>query len=181
MIKIRKPVTRYNMDLYHLNMDNWKRYQSNLDIEYQIIDKSNIKSAIALRDGSREREFKKNINKNAIGILAVYKGEAVGHGWVKFDKSFDYFFRIGKGLGFLASFFVKESYRGNGIYPGLINELIEITYKDKKIKNFYIGIEKKNTASKKGMQKLNFNYIKRYIIYRFFKMTIPKRKLECNK
>ena len=127
-----------------------------------------------LRDNTRLREFRKIIRQKSIGIAAYKDGVIVGYGWIKFHRCFDNFFHINGDKGYLASFFVAPEYRGNNIYPCIIQKLIEEGNKLYNTKYFMIGIQKQNKASINGALKVGFSYLKHFSILRAFKITVPK-------
>lgn len=165
------------MSIYELFFDDMIQVKSNLNLTYKTISEENILEVAKLRNNSRLREFKKNIKQKSIGIAAYKDDSIVGYGWIKWEGCYDNFFHITGDKGYLASFFVAPEYRGNGIYPCIIQELIKKTNKLYGAEYFLIGIQKENKASINGALKVGFSYLKHVNFLRAFKVTIPKKSI----
>lgn len=171
---MRKPITRYDMNLYGLNMDDMIRVRPDLNLTYEFVTEKNLIDVARLRNNMRLREFRRILKQNSLGLVAYVDSEIAGYGWIKLEGCYDAFFRIGGDKGYLASFFVRPKYRGKNIYPNIIQELILKSNESYGTEYFLIGIQKENLASIRGASKVGFSYLRDYKIYRAFKMTIPK-------
>ena len=61
------------------------------------------------------------------------------------------------------------------MYPEIISELIK---RENNTNHFYIGVERGNVSSEKGLTKVGFKFIKEYGFIRGFKHTFNKKMLE---
>ena len=73
----------------------------------------------------------------------------------------------------MGSFFVDNQYRGNSIYPAIINQLIAMSNYDE----YYIAAYDNNNSSLHGMAKVGFLLERRDSFVRFAKMTFFKKAL----
>ena len=108
------------------------------------------------------------------GYYAYVDGKPVGYGWIKYAGSDDFFYKIEERCVYLCRFFVHESVRGHKVYPEIISNLIQ---KEKNIEHFYIGVERGNISSEKGLVKTGFKLVKEYGFIRGFKHTFNKKTL----
>lgn len=92
----------------------------------------------------------------------------------KIKKSKDEFFNIDGENCLLASFFVKEEFRGKNIYPNLIRKIITDVYELKRIYKYCIAIFEYNKSSLRGVDKLGFKINCRNNFKRFCKVTLNK-------
>ena len=165
------------MNLYELFFEDMIKTKSKLNLSYKYITEENILEVAKLRNNSRLREFKKIIKQKSIGIAAYKDDIIVGYGWVKWKDCYDKFFHISGDKGYLASFFVAPEYRGNGIYPCIIQKLIKEANRLYGTEYFLIGIQKQNKASINGALKVGFSYLKDLKLFRAFKITVPKHTI----
>ena len=120
------------------------------------------------------RETKSRFRRGDTGLCAMAGSEIVGYGWIKHRGSFDHFYRIGKNVAYLSSFFVREDYRGKGIYPALITHLIQNA---DNCDVFFISAYTRNKSSLRGLRKVGFQQIRTFRFWRAFKMTLNKRTI----
>jgi len=165
------------MKIYELNIHEMYSVKSKININFEFITEENVNEVAQLRNNTRLREFKKILKQDSIGIAAYYNDKIIGYGWVKWENCFDNFFFIKEGRALLASFYVDSKYRGLGIYPSIIKELIVEANKYHGTTYFLIGIQNKNIPSIKGAKKVGFQFLKDYKLFRAFKVTIPKYKI----
>lgn len=128
-----------------------------------------------LRGEMYEGQFLYQLSLGDFGYYAYLDDKPVGYGWAKHPRSDDYFYKIGEKCIYLCRFFVHESVRGHGIYPCIITALIE---KENNFDKFYIGVERGNISSEKGLTKVGFKFIKEYGFIRGFKHTFNKKILK---
>jgi len=127
-----------------------------------------------LRGEIYESQFLYQLSLGDFGYYAYIDGKPVGYGWAKHPGSDDYFYKIGEKCVYLCRFFVCESVRGQGIYPCIISALVQ---NEKEFNKFYIGVERGNISSEKGLLKTGFKFVKEYGFVRGFKHTFNKKTL----
>lgn len=174
---MRKPVTFYHMNIYELNISELLSVKAKVKLKFKFITEKNVAEVAKLRNNSRLHEFKKILKQDSIGIAVYDDNQVIGYGWVKWQKCFDNFFFIRKNRALLASFYVDSRYRGLGIYPCIIRELIIESNKKRGTTYYLIGIQNNNISSIRGAKKVGFQFLKDYKLFRAFKVTIPKYKL----
>lgn len=130
-----------------------------------------------LRGKEYVEQFKRQLALGDKGYYAWIDNKPIGYGWIKHPGSDDYFFIIGEGCVYLCRFFVQTNYRGNRVYPSMINRLIA-TISDHDRQTYYIAVERGNEASERGLRKTGFSFVKEYTFIRGFKKTLNKRKLD---
>ena len=167
----------WHEELFVIDKANKKEVVSDVDIYYEPITLENIKWVENLRGKEYICEFEKQLSYGDFGYYAMVNGNPVAYGWVKHEKSKDYFFRIESRCCYLCRFFTHESSRGHNIYPCLISSLIE---HEKECNRFYIDIEKGNIASEKGLSKVGFKKIRNIKFFRAFRITFNKFLLKSN-
>src|SRR5690606_8585047 len=114
------------MVIFKINKSDFLPIQAEIDLDYKEINNENINEVMGLRGKFFINEFRKVLKENkSLGIAAYKDNEVVGYGWLKQKTARDPFFRLNNAEGYLAAFFVKETYRGKKIYPSLITKLIE--------------------------------------------------------
>lgn len=147
---------------------------SDLQLSMLPIDEDNISWVKDLRGEIYEGQFRYQLGLGDFGYYAMADGRPVGYGWAKHEGSNDYFYNIGKDCIYLCRFFVHESMRGHNVYPAIITELIN---REKSCNTFYIGVERGNVSSERGLSKVGFKFIREYGFVRGFKHTFNKKTL----
>ena len=165
-------LTNYTMELYHLHISDLAVHTSPrvtlIKAAQSVTDKHTCPSTQIYNN------IIKNLKRNIDGVLAVCDGEIVGYGWIKFKGDSDKFYRFGDRVAYLSEFFVENSFRGQGIYPSIISQLI-LSHDD--YNDFYISAYSNNISSKKGLEKVGFKRIKTLRFTRFLKVTFRRHKI----
>ena len=161
--------------LFRLERRDMIPRKSDLELEMVVIDKTNIENVRSLRGDVYVGQFEYQLSLGDFGYYACIDGKPVGYGWAKHTGSDDYFYNIGDNCVYLCRFFVHESVRGHNVYPEIITSLIN---REKETDVFYIGVERGNISSEKGLSKVGFRFIKEYGFIRGFKHTFNKKILK---
>lgn len=170
---MRKPITRYEMNIYRIKRER-KEVFSDLPIELKSINYDNLSGVAELRGGSRYKEFKRLLIENkSFGIVAFYEGKIVGYGWGKLRGAYDRFYKINHD-GYIGSIYVLPDLRGHNIAAVVIQELLNVFNEKYGIEACFASIENNNLASKHTFAKIGMRLIDRKIVFRAFKLTIPK-------
>lgn len=159
--------------LFKLNRSKtiWHR---NDRLKFVPITRENVDLVKDLRGEEYEKQFLYQLSLGDFGYYVYLNENPVGYGWAKHRGSDDFFYRVGEGCIYLCRFFVHESMRGQGIYPAIITALIG---REKECDTFYIGVERGNISSEKGLKKVGFEFVKEYGFIRGFKHTFNKKML----
>lgn len=163
--------------LFYLNRNDAIFKKSDLSLKMVEITKDNINLVAKLRGEEFVPQFEYQLYLGDFGYYAYFGDKPVGYGWAKNTGSDDFFYKIGEGVCYLCRFFVHESVRGHNVYPEIISELIE---KESNTNHFYIGVERGNVSSERGLSKVGFEFVKEYGFIRGFKHTFNKKNLKTN-
>lgn len=113
------------------------------------------------------RQFNKRFNQRDRCFVAKYNDLIVSYAWVR-EFGFMYMSSIKKSIPIADNSIwifdcrTSSEYRGNGIYPWLLTEIMNKYIRNKK--NCYIDTLKKNTSSVKGILKARFSLYKKYFL-----------------
>jgi GNAT superfamily N-acetyltransferase len=103
------------------------------------------------------RKLEDRIRKNHQPWLAIIAGEPVGYGWVTAGDltigELDLDLSLRAGSRYLWDFFTVPKWRGNGIYPRLLQAIIAY---EVAAERFWIGHDLSNIASAHGIAKAGF-------------------------
>lgn len=160
--------------LFYLNRKDAKHIKSDLPIKMVEITEKNIDLAANLRGSEYVSQFEYQLSLGDFGYYAYVEGEPIGYGWAKHPGSDDFFYKIGEGTCYLCRFFVHESARGHNVYPEIISELIK---RENNTNHFYIGVERGNVSSEKGLSKVGFEFVNEYGFIRGVRHTFNKKIL----
>lgn len=99
--------------------------------------------------------------QNGHRLYAAYLGdECVGFGWAAMQaggiEELDFGFVVPPGNVYLWDFVTLPPYRGQGIYPRLLQEIVR---QADEIDRFWIGFEERNAASARGIVKAGFTVV----------------------
>jgi GNAT superfamily N-acetyltransferase len=94
-------------------------------------------------------------------LYAAYLGEqAVAYGWAAKAtggiEELDFSFLVPGGNCYLWDFVTLPAWRGRGIYPHLLQEIVR---QEDRIERFWIGYEAHNEASARGISKAGFRVV----------------------
>lgn len=173
---IKKIFSKYTQNLYEVYIDDIELDYKKNNIEFVYINMQNHQLVKNLRGERYVKQFIKHIDMNDIGIYALVNNKPVGYGWLKKKGSKDYFYKI-ENIDYLCRFFVKPEYRGQGIYPKIIHQLMLISKEKFCSKQFYISVEHTNQASINGIKKVGFKLVRQIKFIRCMKITLNKFKL----
>lgn len=166
----------YKEKLYTLVIGNENNVQAKIELSFVEITHENYTLVKDLKGKSYLRKFKKMLNMSDYGVFACINGKPIGYGWAKFENSRDYFYVIKD--CYLCRFFVTPKFRGLGVYPTLIRELLNIVYREKGIERFFIAVEHDNYPSIRGIEKVGFKFLQENKFVRCCKITLNKFNLE---
>ena len=161
--------------LFYLNRKDAEPKKSDLNLKMVEITKESIHLVGKLRGEEFIPQFEYQLSLGDFGYYAYCDDKPIGYGWAKHTGSDDFFYQIGEGVCYLCRFFVHEDARGHNVYPEIISELIK---RENNTNHFYIGVERGNVSSEKGLTKVGFKFIKEYGFIRGFKHTFNKKMLE---
>lgn len=161
--------------LFFIKKEDVIKQEIDLPLKFVKICKENIDLAVNLRGEEYKIQFKYQLLQGDLGYYGFINDKPIAYGWIKKPHSDDYFFNITKGTRYLCRFFTHESVRGKGIYPKLINFLIE---QEDGCGRFYIDVEVGNEASERGLKKVGFKFVKQFNFLRGFKITFNKYDLK---
>jgi GNAT superfamily N-acetyltransferase len=90
-------------------------------------------------------------------FLALVADEPAGYGWLARRsggiEELDYSFDLPDGDGYLWDFVTLPAWRGQGVYPHLLQAIVR---QEPGVERFWIGYEANNQASARGIQKAGF-------------------------
>jgi len=170
-----KFIKKYDMDFYSLSRDCFvsQLNKVSIDIDIDCINEENLE-ANKFFYPNRYKLWRGNLKKGAKGLFAIYGGRVVGYGWLKKKGSKDTFYRFGKDIAYLSEFYVEDSFRGKGIYPALLSQLI---LSSPEYHRYFISAYTSNVSSCKGLLKVGFERICSFTFIRAFKITFNKHKI----
>lgn len=108
-----------------------------------------------------EREFEERIRNGHVPYVAFLKGEPVAFGWSARSRAsigeLGIEFGMPEGNRYLWDFVTLPAWRGRGIYPRLLQEILKA--ESRKAGRFWIGHEPENRASGRGIAKAGFQVV----------------------
>ncbi|PAE25786.1 GNAT family N-acetyltransferase [Bacillus sp. 7894-2] len=165
----------YREKLYTLTLGNEKNVTPKVGITFKQITYENYILVKKLRESSYVKDFKKMLDMNDSGVFAFVGENLVGYGWAKMGNSKDYFYKIQD--CYLCRFYVSPQYRGQGIYPCIIKQLIYSINYEYGITRFFIAVENTNYPSINGINKIGFQFLRENTFVRIFRITLNKSQL----
>lgn len=121
---------------------------------------SNIEMLAALCDISLEEVQKRIANKH-IAFVACIDNQPAAFGWMAEDTArigeLNHEFALPAGNRYLWNFRTLEAFKGRGIYPALLQHIVQSSEED--ICRFWIIHAPENGASLRGIRKAGFNYV----------------------
>lgn len=107
-------------------------------------------------------EFRERLNnKKHECYVAMKEDEVAGYGWVAREQLFldsvEKDFKLKKEEVFIHSCYVLQKFRGFGIYPAMLSNILQ-DCKEEGIKSVFIGVDSSNNGSKRGIEKAGFEY-----------------------
>ena len=162
--------SKYKMNLYSVTKGSMRKVNYEEKIVFVPISWDNIELVKELRGKKYVKDFEEHLKNNDLGLYALCDGMPVGYGW---KKNKDVFYKFDSKTCYLGNFYVNNSYRGKGIYPSLISELInQLNYK-----RYYIAAYDTNKSSINGLLKVGFSFVRQDVFYRILKVTIVKKNI----
>jgi RimJ/RimL family protein N-acetyltransferase len=165
----------YRLKLYKINYRDIKSVTSKIEITFEPINYENYMLAKNIQGAQHVGEFKEMLNMNDFGLFVCVNGKLIGYGWGKIQNSKDYFYNIQN--CYLCRFFVSPQYRGLGIYPCIIKEIMSSIKKEYGIEKYYIAVESNNISSINGITKVGFEYVNEKRFIRGCKITLNRFQL----
>lgn len=162
------------MLLHNLKRENIINVPSKILVDFVPITYENIEMVQSIRGSAYVGMFRDYLNKGCYGIYACVDNAVIGYGWLKKDSSYDMFYKINHGVGYLSSFYVSDTYRGNNIYPALINQLVSLS----NYNEYYIAAYDTNISSLKGIEKVGSAFVRKDVFMRIMKLTFLKKYLK---
>ncbi len=165
--------SKFTMHLYKLEKQDMIDVSPGLPISFIPITYDNVDMVKQIADERIANKFEEYIKRGSSGFYALADDEVAGYGWLKRKGLKDKFYKLGRDTCYLGSFLVSKKYRGNNIYPAIINKLVD-TY-DYKV--YYIAAYDYNISSLKGIKKIGFTFLRADKFIRFLGFTFFKKKL----
>ena len=99
--------------------------------------------------------------QNADRLYAAFlEDEPVGYGWMAMQtggiEELDFSFAVPPGNGYLWDFVTLPAWRGRGVYPHLLQEIVR---QEAEIARFWIGYEDRNEVSGRGIARAGFRVV----------------------
>lgn len=134
-----------------------------------------------LGNTSMEEVTKRLANDN-LAFVAFVNNQPAAFGWMARDNArideLDHEFILPTGNRYLWNFRTMEAYRGLGIYPALLQYILQNG--DVEAKRFWIIHAPENNASLKGIQKVGFEYVGKLYLDEDEKATIQYNETALN-
>lgn len=129
---------------------------------------------LSIIGNSTIEEVTKRLANDNTAFVAYVKNQPAAFGWMARDNAkigeLDHEFILPAGNRYLWNFRTLEAYRGLGIYPALLQYILQ--HADDEAKRFWIIHAPENKASLKGIQKAGFEYVGKLYLDENDKATI---------
>lgn len=103
------------------------------------------------------RQMDKLFSKGCELWLGQLEGKTAGICWSnRQGRRDDYFVRLEETDATILSCFVFPTFRGKGIYPTMLEEMVNMLMRQDQICKVYVDCKSWNTASSRGIQKAGF-------------------------
>lgn len=188
-MKIRKVLNRiqnlsFNQIIKYLKVHEIDQllYESNGSLYF--CDNQNI-----IQDNNYNLEFYSiseqsgitSIDEQLTSYKSVYilrhKKNIVHESWVYFDSILPEQFGFDENIPLIGDCKTIPSYRGKGIYPYVLCQIVNDLQKKKYVKKAYILVSPHNRPSIHGIEKANFNFLGHLKAKRIFGMYTNKQKM----
>ena len=168
------------------NITQIKPVFSKVDIEIEKITSKNLEHIVDFRETRHIKVFEGFLKqKNMIGIFAFFNSKAIAHVWctICFRKHcrVNGYFNINNKEAFIHYCYVKENFRGQGVYSTMLKYMCEKLFKEYHVNKIFIDCEVQNIASKKAIEKVGFKYIKKGIYCQILSFLIFKKENKIRK
>jgi GNAT superfamily N-acetyltransferase len=125
------------------------------------IDECSDAGMLAAMGGTTTKEVNKRLSNDHVAFVAFIHDVPAAFGWMARGKAFvgelNHEMVMPVGNRYLWNFRTMEAFRGMGIYPALLQHIIQ--YEQKTADTFWIIHAPENKASLKGIQKAGFEYV----------------------
>ena len=159
-------------------------HSAKIPISIQNITPDNVERVTDFRDRDKERVFRRFLNEGQVGIYAISDSKVVGHAWAvichKKRNMANGYFELQKGEVLIHFCNVKESCRGQGIYPAMLVALCKRLFGEIGSNKIFIDTEVDNIASVRGIQKAGFRPLGQYLFLQFRNTLIYKKSIGGN-
>lgn len=160
--------------LYVIKKNEYEKNQETFsDVSIKSIDATQLKGIRALRGVSVEDSFDDMMAQGQYCVCTFAGEELVGHAVCAFPAS-----RIGKyelqNSPYIHFCYVSPTQRGKGIYPRMLNYIIDHIFSTTEYKQIYISTTVNNKASQKGILKSGFKLLKTTWVVYFWRYYIGK-------
>lgn len=129
---------------------------------------------LSILGNSTMEEVTKRLANDNLAFVAYLNNQPAAFGWMARDNArigeLDHEFILPPGNRYLWNFRTLEAYRGLGIYPALLQYILQNG--DDKANRFWIIHAPENKASLKGIQKAGFEYVGKLYLDEDDKATI---------
>lgn len=172
---IKTPPKIYNEYFYHAKFNKivTQTYNSCTALKFIRIDESNYRCIDKIREKGKAECFLRMHKENQYCLGAFVDGEIVGHAVMVLPiaKHNQVYIKTG---GFIHFCYVEPQYRGKGIYPCMLKELMARTNQLYGIDSFAISTSPDNTSSQRGLSKVGFIYMKKQVSVCWWRLTLGK-------
>lgn len=173
-MNLKSYINVYKEYLYLIRKNEYVKNRNTFrDIKIKAIDETELKDIKALRDASVEDSFDNMMALGQYCVGAYADGELVGHAVCAFPIN-----RISKYVlhnsPYIHFCYVSPSQRGKGIYPRMLNYIIDHIFSTTKYEQIYISTTVDNNASQKGILKAGFSLVKKTIIIFVWRYYVGK-------
>lgn len=120
-------------------------------------------------------EFMCDIYDDVHDFFIAHENEFLEHiSWVYYAGNPNRLLKLGKNDAEIKYCLTLQKYRGRGIYPVVLQEIIQYLVQ-RGIKNTYICVKEDNVASIRGIEKAGFKFIKEIWLVKIMGIQISKK------
>lgn len=168
---MKKLIKNYDMYLYKVDREQFVSHLHNLPDNITLVyADEEVLTAVS----GTKKYWKCNLKKGSECIFALDGQKIVGHIWLKKKGARDIFYRFGKGVAYFSEAYVDDNYRGKGIFPAMISQII---LSHPEYNEFYTSIYTHNVSSINGAKKIGFEIVKTLSFVRALKITLNKYRI----
>lgn len=161
-------IQTYEGNLYVINRNNFKHSDYNNNIRLKMISKEQTADILSFREENIPFAFQNMINNSELCVFAYDGGVAVAHASCMLENTTSHSFIV-HNAAYIHYCHVDPNYRGQSIYPMMLEFLIHTGFERDHITNVYISTNYDNISSQKGLVKAGFQLLKPYKTHSFWR------------
>ncbi len=145
-------------------------------LEVRILDEADCYVLLNLRNENVRVAFERMIQEGQICVGAYIEGALIAHAACVLPVKCQGAFKIIESA-YIHYCYVDPKWRGQGIYPHMLSVIIQNVFEEHNVKKVSITTSQGNISSQRGLSKVGFRFVKRYVYVEWWRILWKKIKI----